>query len=85
MDGHSTIQDLKEKISAVASQHDIPEASDDAMLLLDGARTQPDATLANLAEGAKKVATEGLTFHLVYSIGDDEYEPVEVVSTRQDS
>lgn len=83
--GSETVAAVKTKISAVAAQHDIAEAADDAVLLLtDGKRTAADATLASLAEGVKKVATEGLKFHLVYSIGDDEYEPVEVVPTRTD-
>ena len=82
MNGNETIASVKEKISAVASQHDIPEASEDSMLLLEGKQTDADATLASLAANTKGASSEGLSFHLVYSIGDNEYEPVEVEPTR---
>lgn len=86
LEGSATIADVKSKISSVANQHDIPEASEEAMLLhLDGSPTEADTTLASIAEGVRTSGTEGLKFNLVYSIGDDEYEPVEIVPTRLDS
>ena len=89
MDGSNTIANVKANISAVAAQHDIPEASDDAMLLMgdDGKQTsttEDDTTLSSLLAQAKK-PQEGLYFYLVYSIGDNEYEPVEVEPTQTDS
>lgn len=81
LEGSTTIGEVKTKLSAVAAQHDLPEASEDARLLLaDGKAAADDATLASLD---KNKSPEGLSFHLVYSIGDDEYEPVEVEPTRQ--
>ena len=79
LDGSSTIGDVKSKISAVVAQHEIPEASDESLLLLDGKPTETDATLSSLAKAA------GVSLHLVYSIGDNEYEPVEVEPTRPDA
>ena len=83
LDGNSTIADVKTKISDVAGQHDIPEASEDSMLLLEGKPTEDDATLASMAgDGNKGAASEGLAFDLVYALADDEYEPVEIEPTR---
>lgn len=90
MDEKATIADVKAKISAVAAQHDIPEAADDCALLLNGKLAETDATLASLVKEQQQGSTtttmnDGLSFHLVYSIGDNEWEPVEVEPTRVDA
>eukprot|EP00977_Amphora_coffeiformis_P001448 scaffold294_cov221-Amphora_coffeaeformis.AAC.4 len=84
LDGNSTIADVKSKISAVAEQHDIPEAAEESRLLLDGKPCADDTTLASVvADGSNKgAASEGLSFDLIYAIADNEYEPVEIEPTR---
>lgn len=76
MNGSDTVADVLTKIHDVAKQHDVPQASDDARLILDDAPVEMNATISSLSP-----KPEGLSLQLVFAINDDEYEPVEVDPT----
>lgn len=74
MDSSDRVADILTKIQLVKDQHDIPDASDDAQLIMDNAAVAADTVLSSLT-----AAPEGLRFHLVYAINDNnEYESVQV-------
>jgi hypothetical protein len=77
MESSDTVADILTKVRVVNHQHDLPEASDNAQLILNDSPVDADTILSNLP-----APPEGLMFQLVYALNDNnEYEPVEVVPT----
>lgn len=83
LEGATTIAAVKKRIAVVAEQHSVEQAAEDCRLLVaaTGVTTDDEASLASLV----KEAGEGLSFNLVYSIGDDEYEPIDMVATQPEA
>jgi hypothetical protein len=83
LEGATTIADVKKRIALVAEQHSVEQAAEDCRLLLEatGVTAENEASLASLL----KESGEGLFFNLVYSIGDDEYEPIDAVATQPEA